>query len=195
MPSSWQDVEDSSSGAHSKANSMPKEQSSALVDPNFRMQFAERQKHLSSSTNLPAMNRMSKTGSRVRFSIDEPDERGKAKEVLPGVEDDIKEAYHTHGRKTSQAISDSDDSDGVELPRVQSNLSKMIKDHQRSSGSQDLGPPSPAITQQGRSKESRKKEDDLLAMARNAARPVIPRSRSGRTYDPGYQSPDERTTF
>lgn len=192
-PSSWSSEEESSSGAPSKTSSMPQEPATSLVDPGFRSRFAEQQRTLTSSTNLAAAGRKA-AGRGVRFSTDEPEEIGKGKGVAARIDNTTKEAYRSHERKSSQAVSDSEESEPGGLTRVTSKLSMMIKDHKRQSGSQDLGPPSPAVAEQGRTSESKKKEEELLKMGRNAAKSTIPKPKK-EFRDPGYQSPDERTTF
>ena len=177
----------------SKASSMPQEPAASLVDPDFRTRFAERQRTLTSSTNLAAAGRRG-GGRGVRFSSDEPEEIGKGKGVVPRIDSATKEACRSNQRKSSQALTDSEDSEAGGLTRVASTLSMMIKDHKRQSGSQDLGTPSPAVAEQGRTSDSKKKEEELLQMGRNAAKPTIPKPKKD-FRDPGYQSPDERTTF
>lgn len=158
----------------------------SLVDPNFRSRF------LISATNLPAMGRMRKTGSVVRFADEEEDiGKGKAKEISPPRSP---EQVRTRGRTSSQVF-DSDESDEMELPRTKSQLSMAIQDRRKQSGSRDLGL-GPVVEQQpGRNNEARRKEEELLTMGRRAAAPQIPKTGRGSGEDKRYRSPSPGPTF
>ena len=136
---------------------------------------------------------MRKTGSVVRFADEEDDaSKGKEKAVSrPGSPE------KTRSRQGSQVI-DSDDSeelDRIQLPRTQSQLSMAIKDRRKKSGSRDLGP-EPAVQQEvGKKSETKRKEEELLKMGRQAAAPRIPKGRTGNGEDQGYRSPSPGPTF
>ena len=116
----------------------------------------------------------------VRFEeVPEVIGEGKGKEVSSSPAGGSPEARRHHGRSGSQVLSDSDDSDGVSLPRVQSNLSKLIKDERKQSGGRELPPMAERRAGQGQSAASKKKDDEILAMGRNAGRPIIPKGRPG----------------
>jgi hypothetical protein len=165
------------------------EQAESLVDRNFRSRF------LSSATNLPAMARMRKTGSVVRFAEeDEEIGKGKAKEVPPP---ESPTNLRSRGRTGSQVIDsdESGDSDEVRLPRTKSQLSMAIQDRRKQSGSQDLGPQTARPQEAAKSKEGQRREEELLKMGREAAAPQIPRGLPGGERGEGYRPPSPGPIF
>ena len=157
--SSWQSVEEASPKQQSPLLEREFEKTGSLVERDFRSKF------LSSSTNLPAMGRMRKTGSVVRFA-DEEEELGKGKGKALSPPPGPDQVRGGRGRTSSQVI-DSDESDGtenVQLPRTQSHLSMAIKDRRKKSGSRDLGPDPLAQTEPGKKNESKQREEELLKM-------------------------------
>ena len=181
--SSWQSVDEFSPRMPSP---IAERQPGSLVDRDFRSKF------LSSATNLPALGWMKKTGSIVRFADEEEDAgKGKGKQMSPPPSP---EHLRSRGRTGSQVI-DSDDSDDVQLPRTQSQLSMAIKDRRKQSGSRDLGP-GPAVGQEPAKKnEAKQREQELLTMGRRAGAPHIPNPRTGSGEDPRYRSPSPGPTF
>ena len=98
-------------------------------------------------------------------------------------------------RSDSQVFSESDESERASLPRVQSQLSMMIKDKRRKSGSQDLGASQP---ESEKTLAARRKRDELLQMGREAAAAIVPTSRSRRPStdeNTRYRSPSPGATF
>ena len=158
----------------------------SLVEPDFRIKFAETQPHLSSGTSFAAQSLMRKTRSSVRFA-DETDPMGS----LKGKE----RAEPCRSRADSQVLADSDDSEETPTPglqRVHSQLSMLIKNKRQESGT--LGP-TPA--ESAKIVEGKKKEDDLLRQGREAAAPIIPRSRRGsqERRDSKFRLPSPNSTF
>lgn len=192
LASSWQSDNDSSEEKTSQPVLGP---TGSLVQPDFRSKFAE-QRQLSSGTSLPTMAAMRKVRSSVRFA-DDDESLNKGKERgRPEMEEDNTTENRT--RSNSQVFADSDDSEEKgELTRVQSQLSMLIQDRRKQSGSQDIGPSSQP--EGGKSAEARRKREELLRMGREAAAPTIPSSRSRRTSRDAeqdrYRSPSPNATF
>jgi hypothetical protein len=187
--SSWQSVDESSDRQPSPVMGTPMQPSGSLVDRDFRSKF------LSSATNLPALGRMRKTGSVVRFA-DEDEEigigKGKGKEPA---RPESPEKLRNRGRTSSQAI-DSDDSDEVQLPRSTSQLSMAINDRRKQSGSRDLGPEPTGEEPAPKKSEAKIKDEEILKMGRRAAAPQIPKALPGSdAHDVGYRSPSPGPTF
>ena len=197
LASSWQseDEDDNKDDSEEKTSQHTLGSTGSLVQPDFRSKFAEQR--LSAGTSLPIAEGMRKVRSSVRFADDEDvTAKGKGQE-RPGLEEDD-DLADSRERSNSQVLASSDDSDGrTGLPRVQSQLSVLIKDKRKKSGSQDLGPPSQPESE--RTVESRRKREELLKMGRQAAAPIIPTSRSRRTSreeeDGRYRSPSPNATF
>jgi hypothetical protein len=191
VASSWQDVEELSPRQPSPIAERGEERIGSLVEPDFRSKF------LSSSTNLPALGRMRKTGSVVRFA-DEDEEIGRSKgkgketETSPPLSPEELRAR----RRTSSQVFDSDEStegDEVRLPRTTSQLSMAIQDRRKQSGSRDLGPePGGAAA---KTRESRKREEELLSMGRRAGAVRIAKPRTESGEDHGYRTPSPGPTF
>lgn len=181
LASSWQSEDESSEEKTSQPTLGP---TGSLVQPDFRSKFAEQR--LSSGTSLPTFDAMRKVRSSVRFADDEDATEESKGQERPGFEkDDLAESRE---RSNSQALADSDDSDErTGLPRVQSQLSVLIKDKRKQSGSQDIGPSSQPESE--RTTESKRKREELLKMGREAAAPIIPTSRSRR---PSREEDDRR---
>lgn len=185
MASSWQSDDESSEEKTPQPTLGP---TGSLVQPDFRSKFAEQR--LSTGTSLPTVAAMRKVRSSVRFA-DEDDAGEESKDQeRPGFEKD--DLADSRERSNSQVLADSDDSDErTGLPRVQSQLSVLIKDKRKQSGSQDIGPSSQPENE--RTTESRRKREELLKMGREAAAPIIPTPRSRRPSrkedDNRYRSP------
>lgn len=192
IASSWQSDEDSNDD---KASASVLGPTGSLVQPDFRSKFAE-QRQLFSGTSLPAADVMHKVRSSVRFAEDcesTGQDKGKGR---PDSGDDRTTESRT--RPDSQVFADSDDSDELgDIRRVQSQLSMLIHDRRKQSGSQDLGPSSQPDGE--RYLEARRKRDELLKMGREAAAPIIPTSRSRRPSrereEQRYRSPSPNATF
>ena len=131
----------------------------------------------------------------MRFA-DEEEDAGKGKEKA-GSPPSSPEKLRSQGRTASQVIDsdDSDDSGKVQLPRTQSQLSMAIKDRRKKSGSRDLGPEAVVQPEPEKKNETKKREEELLKMGRQAAAPRIPKQRTGSGEDPGYRSPSPGPTF
>ena len=143
---------------------------------------------------MPTSETMRKVRSSVRFADEEDDSKGKERDQSGIGEGDTESQ---RGRSNSQVLTESDDSDTVDIPRVQSQLSMLIKDKRKQSGSQDLGPSSQS--ENAKTIEAKKKREELLKMGRKAAAPIIPTSRPRRPSeeenDRRYRSPSPQITF
>ncbi len=199
--SSWQSV-DSRTATPPLATTAPAQGSSDLVERDFRGKFVEARKRLSSFTNLPALSRMSKTKSVVRFADDSPqdDDKGKGKEApskFPGENVDPSALQPSMPGSSSASDDEESSDDAVELPRTKSQLSLLIKHKREETGSLDLGPEARSGETSGKSKEKDKaksKEEDLLSMGRRngvtkAGGVQVPASQRVTGDDPGRFSP------
>lgn len=191
LSSSWQS--DDEEAAEVAIQSPSIEPNGSLVDSNFRSKFVENQRQLSMGTSLPAGSAMRKVRSSVRFADDTEDPTGSLKDKEIG-----KEPEPARDRANSQVFADSDSSEeefeAPGLPRVQSQLSMLIKTKRQQSGSHDLGPSQP---ESDKLAETRKKNEELLRIGREAAKPIIPRSRRGskERIDSRFRSPSPGATF
>ena len=160
----------------------------SLVDRDFRKNF------MSSGTNLSTLGRGRKTGSVVRFEdVPEVIGKGKGRESISSPLGGSPEDRRNLERSASQVISDSDESDEITMPRTQSNLSRLIKNVRKESGSGQLPPVKRSA--EGQSEASRKKDDEILEMGRKAAAPVIPQGRPGSDIAQRMRSPSPGATF
>jgi len=203
--SSWQSV-DSAAENPRLSSTLFEHPSADIVDRDFRGRFVENQKKLASSTNLPSLGRMRKTGSIVRFADEVPEElrKGKEKEILPPLQDEnagpSRMRPGSSGSVFSHGDDDADDNesshDEMELPRVKSHLSLLIKHKRDETGSRDLGPEPTSSNSKGKGKEKAKSQDEeLLSMAHRdgvtkAGGVQVPKSlRISEHIDPGDLSP------
>jgi hypothetical protein len=121
--------------------------SSWLVDNNFRSRFVENQSRGASTTNLSGLG---KSKSTVRFADQLPGRRATSGAVDTQVAAPAPNATRsaattkaqTRPRRNSGAIADDDDDeeDIVPLPRTKSQLSMMIEQERRKSGTHELRP-------------------------------------------------------
>jgi hypothetical protein len=190
--SSWQSV-DENIGPLGSANNTAPAPSGPLVDRDFRRNFVDNQRQLSSTTNLATLGRGRKTGSVVRFE-EEPQVICKGKERAQSPAHECTEASHRRQRSDSQVISDSDELEPTGLPRVQSNLSKLIKEERKSSGGEERLPAQPQAAP-APSTAARRKEEEILAMGRKAGAPIIPKGRPGSRIAERMRSPSPGATF
>lgn len=127
--------------------------SSWLVDTNFRSRFVEKTRGRS-STNLPGLG---KSKSTVRF-VDQPPGRratsgaADTRVAAPApntTRDAVSTGAQTRPRRDSEAIADEDDDEDdeeeeeeeiISLPRTKSQLSMMIEQERRKSGTHELRP-------------------------------------------------------
>ena len=168
----------------------------SLVDRDFRRNFVDTQRQMSSATNLPALGRGRKAGSSVRFEdVPEVIGKGKGKERASPPAQGSPERLRRNSRSDSQVISDSDGSDGVEMPRVQSNLSKLIKDVRKQGGGREVPPLEGTQSRGGQSAASKKKDEEILEMGRKAGAPLIPKGRPGSNVAERMRSPSPGATF
>ncbi|ETN40198.1 uncharacterized protein HMPREF1541_04474 [Cyphellophora europaea CBS 101466] len=193
LGSSWQSEDES----NEEKPDLPRSFTGSLVEPGFRSKFVE-QRQLSIGSSLPTSEAIRKVRSSVRFADEDdsiPADKGKRVE-RPGLDEG--DDREKRGRSNSQVLTDSDGSEGApELQRVHSQLSMLIKDKRKQSGSQDLGPCSQPESE--RAAEARRKREELLKQGRQAAAPIIPTSRPGRpSYDDEGgrdRSPSPNATF
>ena len=188
LPStSWKDVSslaNSQVGGPSTA-ATSQQPSSWLVDTNFRSRFVENQNRGASSANLLGLG---KSKSTVRFADQLPGRRATSSAVdrqttapAPNTTPDVAMTnVQTRTRRGSGAIADDDDDDDdddiIPLPRTKSQLSLMIDQERRKSGTHELRP-SPLqqeVHKEGGDKTASKpkdndddeEDDDLLIMGR-----------------------------
>jgi hypothetical protein len=163
LPStSWQDAAcpANSQGGPSSTAATPQQPSSWLVDTNFRSRFVEKTRG-ASSTNLSGLG---KSKSTVRF-VDQPLGRratsgaADARLAAPApnaTRDALTTEAQTRPRRDSGAIADEDDDEeggggggggeeeeqeeDIVLPRTKSQLSMMIEQERRKSGTYELRP-------------------------------------------------------
>ncbi|KAK5192844.1 hypothetical protein LTR99_010278 [Exophiala xenobiotica] len=199
--SSWQSI-DSRTATPPLATTAPPQGSSELVERDFRGKFVEARKRLSSFTNLPALSRMSKSKSVVRFAdeIPQDEDKGKGKETASNfpVENVDPSALQPSMPGSASTSGDDESSDeAVELTRTKSQLSLLIKHKREQTGSLDLGPEERFGETSGKPKEKDKaksKEEDLLSMGRKngvtkAGGVQVPASQRVTGDDPGRFSP------
>lgn len=180
--SSWQSVEENDPERPTIVTlSSSTEPSDIVFNRDFRGKFVEEQrKKVTSTSNLAALGRMKKTGSVVRFAdeIEMPEEFGKAKgREQPRMMEN--EPERPSRLRRSSGVFDDDDHDheeqddeeedeedsGLELPRTKSQLSLLIHETRKQSGSQNLGPSVLSPASKG-DQPLGKEEEKLLSMGR-----------------------------
>jgi hypothetical protein len=188
LPSaSWQDASSPASSQVGGPNTAATSQqpSSWLVDTNFRSKFVESRSRGASSTNLSGLG---KSKSTARFADQLPGRRATSSAVdrqtaapAPNTTPDAATtSAQAKTRRGSGAIADDDDDDDnddiLPLPRTKSQLSLMIDQERRKSGTHELRP-SPLQQEvhndSGDKRDSKPKDnedddedDDLLTMGR-----------------------------
>ncbi|KIV76943.1 hypothetical protein PV11_08790 [Exophiala sideris] len=183
--SSWQSVNSGNDGPH-LGSTAPVTSSADLVDRDFRGKFVESQRKLASSTNLASLDRRS--GSVVRFADEIPriSRKGKSKETSPELKTENMAPSRLRSSITSDEFAnDQDESsdDQMELPRVKSSLSLLIKTKREEIGRSDLGPEAAGFKGKGKEPDkSNSKEEELLSMGR----------RGGVTKAGGVQVPESQ---
>lgn len=188
LGTSWQDDDTSEDEKPTPTSIGP---SRSLVDDDFRSKFV---RQMSTGTSFTGPTSMRKNRSSVRFVDLDEDANGTAKGK--GRADEF-QPEPMRERGNSQVVEDEgdDESDGLGpgIQRVQSQLSMMIKDRRAQSGSQDLGPSQP---ESDKNTEAHKKREELLRIGREAAKPIIPRSRRGSPRDHSrFETPSPNATF
>lgn len=188
---SWEDEDDEEDKATPLEPPTP-DASDPLVGNDFRARFAEA-RQLSVGTSIPPASILHRTRSSVRFADDTGEFpasfKGKGKERA-----DIPRST-PRDRSDSQALADSDESeDRPALTRVQSSLSMQIKSKRAQSGDLNLEPIPP---ESAKIVEDKQKTEELLRKGREAARPIIPKSRISSRDRPSanFELPEPGATF